>query len=82
MAVKRKGKEWTASELRKMRTLARKGVSSRLAAVELGRTRGGVAFKAMNEGIRFHAVKQPAGVQRRPAQRRKLAQLRKARAAC
>lgn len=80
-AVKRIGEEYTAAELRKMRTLARKGMSSRLAAEALGRTRGGVAYKAMQEGIRFQSIRQPRGVQRRPAQRRKLARLRRARAA-
>jgi hypothetical protein len=71
---------WTPADLKKMRALAEQGLSSRLAAVKLRRTRGAVAFKAMNEGIRFRSIAQPAGVQRKPAQRRKLSRIRKARA--
>lgn len=72
---------WTAADLKRMRTYAKKGYSARATGEILKRTRGAVAFKAMNEGVSFRAIKQPAGVQRRPAQRRKLSRLRKARAA-
>jgi len=66
-------KPWTAAELRSMRRCAAKGDSARDFAARIGRTRGAVAFKAMVEGVSFHNVKQPAGVQkRRFAARRRL----------
>lgn len=72
---------YTARDLKTMRTCAAKGLSARQTADKLRRTRGAIAYKAMVEGISSRAIKQPAGVQRRPAQRRKLSRLRKARAA-
>jgi regulator of protease activity HflC (stomatin/prohibitin superfamily) len=81
-ASKRKhGQDWTPAEVRRLRALARRKLPARVAATVLGRTHGAVKFKAMVEGVRFHAIEQPRGVQRRPAQRRKLARLRRARAA-
>lgn len=62
---KRLGKPYTSAELKKMRALAKSGVSARIAAKELGRSRGAIAFKAMNEGIRFRSINQPRGVQSR-----------------
>lgn len=73
--------EWRPGDVRRMRQLAQRGKSAREAAEILGRSRGAVAFKAMRVGVRFRAINQAAGVQRRPAQRRKLSRLRKARAA-
>jgi hypothetical protein len=64
---------WTESDVKKMRELAQKGLSSRLAAIKLRRTRGAVAFKAMTLGIHFSAIKQPAGVQKRLARVRRKA---------
>lgn len=81
MKPKKHNAPWQARELKRLRALARARLSARLAARELGRTPGAVKYKAMVEGVRFHAIEQPVGVQRRPAQRRKLARLRKARAA-
>jgi hypothetical protein len=81
MKPKKHNAPWQAAELKRLRRLARARMSARLAAAELGRTPGAVKFKAMVEGVRFHAIEQPRGVQRRPALRRKLARLRKARAA-
>jgi hypothetical protein len=78
---KRLNEPYTPADLKVMRDCARQKMSARQAAALLGRTRGAVAYKAMVEGIHFRAVSQPVGVQRRPAQRRKLSQLRKARAA-
>jgi hypothetical protein len=79
--LKRHNKPWTPHDLKRTRAMARKGLSARLAAQRLGRSTGSVKYKAMVEGIRFHAIDQPKGVQRRPALRRKLSRLRKARAA-
>jgi hypothetical protein len=57
-------KPWTPADLKKMRALAKAKLSARLAAKELGRSRGAVAYKAMVEGIRFRAINQPRGVQK------------------
>jgi hypothetical protein len=62
--------EWTTRDVERMRALAGAGCSARFAASKLGRTRGSVAFKAMNEGIRFQSIAQPRGVQKRIARRR------------
>lgn len=80
-SLKNYARPYTKRDLQRMRAHARKGLSAKECAAHLGRTRAGVAFKAMVERVHFRAINQPAGVQRRPAQRRKLARLRKARAA-
>lgn len=67
---KRLGFPWTPKDITVMRTFAKDGKSARETAEKLGRSRGAVAFKAMNEGIRFRAVKQPVGVQRKLAKLR------------
>lgn len=66
---KKNAAPWSPADVKKMRSLAKKGLSSRLAAVQLQRSRGAVAFKAMVEGVRFHAIRQPTGVQKRIARR-------------
>lgn len=60
---------WLPADLKKMRQLARARMSARLAAKELGRTTGSVKYKAMVEGIRFKAINQPVGVQKRLARK-------------
>lgn len=65
MPKKKLGKPYTPADLKKMRTLAKSGVSARIAAKELGRSRGAVAYKAMVEGIRFRSIEQPRGVQKK-----------------
>ena len=64
---------WTSADLKKMRELAKKRMSARLAAKELGRSTGAVKYKAMVEGIRFRFIDQPAGVQLRLARKAKRA---------
>jgi hypothetical protein len=71
---------WTPRDLRLMRSLARKGMSTRQAAPLIGRTVGALKYKAMTENVRFHFIEQPKGVQRRPAQRKRLSRIRRARA--
>lgn len=72
---------YTAADLKIMRSMAKQKKSAKETAKVLGRTRGAVAYKAMVEGIHFRAIAQAPGVQRRPAQRRKLSKLRRQRAA-
>lgn len=57
--------EWTPRDVERMRALAGAGCSARFAASKLRRSRNAVAYKAMNEGIRFQSIKQPTGTQRR-----------------
>lgn len=64
MPPKKHNAPWTPADLKKMRALAKAKLSARLAAKELGRSRGAVAYKAMVEGVRFRAIKQPPGVQK------------------
>lgn len=71
MALKKHNAPWTRADLKKMRALARAKLSARLAARELGRTTGSVKYKAMVEGVRFRAINQPKGVQKRLARRRR-----------
>lgn len=71
MATKKNlGSDYTPADLRTMRAMAKAGKSARECAEKLGRSRGAVAFKAMNEGIRFRSVNQPRDVQRRLARLR------------
>jgi hypothetical protein len=62
---KKHNAKWSPSDIRRMRKLARMGLSARLAAKELGRTHGAVKYKAMTEGIRFSFISQPVGVQKK-----------------
>lgn len=56
---------WSRTDLKVMKSCARKGLSARLAAARLRRSRGAVAWKAMVSGVSFHAINQPKGVQKR-----------------
>lgn len=67
----RHNREWTPYDIKRMRSKARAGLSAREAATELGRTVGAVKYKAMVEGIRFRAIKQPKGPQLKLAVRRR-----------
>jgi hypothetical protein len=69
---------WTQSELKQMRALAKKGMPARIASRILGRTIGAIKYKAMTERIRFHAIEQPVGVQKRLALQRKRSRRRTA----
>jgi hypothetical protein len=71
MAVYKYRRPWTAADLKKLRAKAKQRASARQAARALGRTVGATKFKAMTEGVRFHAIEQPRGVQRRLARRRR-----------
>jgi hypothetical protein len=55
----RLGKEWTATDVAKLRSLAKAKLSARAAAEKLGRTRGSVAQKALLLGVSFRAINQP-----------------------
>lgn len=70
MKSKKHNAPWTPADLKKTRQLAREHYSAREAAKALGRTPGAVKYKAMVEGIRFTAIVQPRGVQKRIARRR------------
>jgi hypothetical protein len=61
---------WTPRDLKRTRSLAAQGYSAREAAAELGRSTGAVKYKAMVEGIRFKAINQPVGPQKRLARLR------------
>jgi hypothetical protein len=63
--TKRDGKPWNKQDVSRMRAHANQGLSARQSAARLGRTPAAVKFKAMSEGIRFHAIEQPKGVQRK-----------------
>lgn len=69
--MKRHNDPWTPADLKRMRALARARMSARLAAKELGRSTGAVKYKAMVEGVRFHAINQPKGVQVKLARARR-----------
>jgi hypothetical protein len=71
MKSKKHAKPWTPADMKVMRAKAREGQSARLAAKALGRTPGAVKYKAMVEGVRFHAINQPQGPQKRLARRRR-----------
>jgi hypothetical protein len=47
---------WSSADVKKLRALARKRLSARAAAIELGRTRGAVAQKALALKIAFRSI--------------------------
>lgn len=69
--LQRHNKPWSPKDLRTMRAKARERASARQAAKTLRRTVGSVKYKAMVEGVRFHAIEQPRGVQKRRARGRR-----------
>lgn len=62
---RRHNRPWTPHDVKRMRKYASDGLSSRVAAERLGRSRGAVAYKAMTLKVEFHAINQPYGVQQR-----------------
>jgi hypothetical protein len=54
--ARRHQREWTASELKRMRDLAKRRISARVAAGKLGRSPGAVRYKAMMEGVSFRSI--------------------------
>ena len=71
--LKKHNVPWTPMDLIKLKALAKKKLSARLAATRLGRSTGAVKYKAMVEGIRFRFIDQPAGVQLKLARKAKRA---------
>jgi hypothetical protein len=59
------GKGWSAGDLKKLKQLARQSISTRVAAVKLGRTLASVAQKASVEGISFKPKSQRTKVRRK-----------------
>jgi len=53
-------REWTAGDMKKMRELAKKRISARVAAGKLGRSPGAVRYKAMMEGVSFRSINRAA----------------------
>lgn len=45
------GKEWTGSDVSRMRTLARENTPTRVIGLKLGRTEGAVYNKASEKGV-------------------------------
>ncbi len=70
MKTSNNGYPWTVQDDRTLRSSAKRGESSREAAVILKRTHGAVKYRAMVKKIRFHSINQPIGVQSRIQRRR------------
>lgn len=70
-AKPRDGLPWTNTEIKRTRSMARRRMSARQAAARLGRSAGAVKYKAMVEGVRFHAIEQPKGAQRKALKTRR-----------
>jgi hypothetical protein len=51
------GRSWTATELKKLASLAKKNLPTREVALKLGRTPAAVQQKASTEGISFRSRK-------------------------
>lgn len=60
MKSKKHMKPYSEADIRRMRELARKRVSARMAAQKLGRSPGAVRYKAMMEGISFRSINRAA----------------------
>ena len=52
-----KGRPWTADDVKQLRALAKARKSATEAAKVLGRTRGAVAIKALEFGVRFRSLR-------------------------
>lgn len=74
---KRHNYPWTAREMDRMRRAAKRGDSARVTADALGRSTGAVKWKAMVEGVRFHAINQPRGAQVKATRTRRRNQRRR-----
>ena len=60
------GKDWTATEIKTLRQLARQNTPTRVAALKLRRTYAAVAQKASVEGISFKPANQrPYGARKK-----------------
>lgn len=51
---------WSKTDVKKLRTFAKKRVSSRVAAEKLGRSPGATRFKAMKVGVKFRSINRAA----------------------
>ncbi len=60
-----KSKPWTKDDVKCMKVLAKRKQSAAYVGRVLGRSRGAVANKAMLLKVRFCAINQPIGVQKR-----------------
>jgi hypothetical protein len=49
-------REWSESDMKKLRQFAKSKVSARIAAQKLGRSPGAVRYKAMMEGVSFRSI--------------------------
>jgi hypothetical protein len=49
-------REWSSTDMRKLRQFAKARVSARVAAGKLGRSPGAVRYKAMMEGVSFRSI--------------------------
>jgi hypothetical protein len=59
------GKSWSAGDLKKLKQLSKESITTRAAAVKLGRTLASVAQKASVEGISFNPKKKRAKARRK-----------------
>lgn len=57
---KNRGKEWTNAEVKKLRELAKKHLSTAEIGLRLGRTKSGVRHKANDLRISLKPAKKPA----------------------
>ena len=71
MTKRKHNSPWLPMDVARMRRFAREGKSAKQFAQASGRTLGAVKFKAMAEGVRFHAINQPKGVQKKLAVKRR-----------
>jgi hypothetical protein len=49
-------REWTAADMKKLRSFSKAKLSARVAAEKLGRSAGAVRYKAMMEGVSFRSI--------------------------
>lgn len=61
---------WTEFDLARLRKHASDGLSARQTGIKMARSTGAVKYKAMVEGIEFHFINQPHGVQKKLARKR------------
>lgn len=70
MTKRKHNSPWSELEVARMRRFAKEGKSAVQFAKASGRTHGAIKYKAMVEGIRFHFIEQPKGVQKKLGRKR------------
>lgn len=60
MSTAKAPRPYTRGEIKRIRAMARRGLSARVTAQKIGRSPGALRYKAMMEGISFRSINRAA----------------------